>query len=268
MKKTAKGNNANLDLQKMTVRSLLKTINAADHTVAEAVELAIPQISKLIEVAVEKMKEGGRLFYIGAGTSGRLGILDASECPPTFGVSNNLVVGIIAGGDKAMRSAVEAAEDNTEMAWMDLRRRKISKKDFVIGIAASGATPYVVNGLKDAQLCGIFTGCIACKLNSELADYSDYPIEVDVGPEIIRGSTRMKAGTAQKMILNMISTTVMVKLGKTLGNKMVDMQLTNNKLIDRGTKMLMEYLNLDYQSAKSMLKRHGSVRKAIENFEK
>ncbi len=258
---------AKTDLQKLTVKSLLKTINEEDKTVAEAVELAIPQISKLVEVIVEKLKEGGRLFYIGAGTSGRLGILDASECPPTFGVSPNKVIGIIAGGDKAIRNGIEFAEDDKKMAWMDLRRRKVSKKDIVIGIAASGTTPYVVNGLKDTQLSGIFTGCISCKMNSALAEYSDYPIEVEVGPEVIRGSTRMKAGTAQKMILNMISTTVMIKLGKTLGNNMVDMQLTNNKLIDRGAKMIMKYLGLDYQAAKTLLIKQGSVRNAIDNFE-
>ena len=268
MKKAANQNTSNTDLQKMTVRSLLKTINKEDNTVAARVELAIPQISKLVEVIVEKLKDGGRLFYIGAGTSGRLGILDASECPPTFGVSQNKVIGIIAGGDKAIRSGIEFAEDNKKMAWMDLRRRKISKKDIVIGIAASGTTPYVVNGLKDAQLGGIFTGCISCKMNSELAEHADYPIEVEVGPEVIRGSTRMKAGTAQKMILNMISTTVMIKLGKTLGNNMVDMQLTNNKLIDRGSKMIMEYLKIDYKSAKSLLITQGSVRNAIDNFDK
>lgn len=265
MKKTTNVNNVNKDLQKMTVRTLLQTINEADQTVAKVVEQAIPQITSVVDVIVEKMQEGGRLFYLGAGTSGRLGILDAAECPPTFGVSSNKVIGIIAGGDKAIKNAVEGAEDNTKMAWMDLRRRKISKKDFVIGIAASGSTPYVVNGLRDAQLGGIFTGCIACKLNSKLAEYSDFPIEVDTGAEIVRGSTRMKAGTAQKMILNMISTSVMIKLGKTFGNRMVDMQLTNNKLIERGTKMLEEILDLDYQSAKKLLLTNGNVRRAIEN---
>ncbi len=266
MKKTYNHKNANMDLPKMTVRTLLKTINNEDQTVAIAVDKAIPQITKLIETITEKMKEGGRLFYIGAGTSGRLGVLDASECPPTFGVSNNRVIGIIAGGDKALRNSIEAAEDDEHMAWMDLRRKRISKQDILVGIAASGTTPYVVNGLRDAQLAGIFTGCIACTLNSPLAHYADYPIEVNVGPEVIRGSTRMKAGTAQKMILNMISTTVMIKLGRTLGNKMVDMQLTNNKLVERGTKMLMEFLALDYQTSRTLLKQHGSVRKAIENY--
>lgn len=266
MKKTSDQDNSKTDLQKMTILTLLKTINEEDKTVANAVEQALFQIAKLVDVIVDKMKEGGRLFYIGAGTSGRLGILDASECPPTFGVPKNLVIGLIAGGDKAIRNAIEFAEDNENLAWMDLRRNKISTKDIVIGIAASGSTPYVVNGLKDAQLNGIFTGCIACTLNSKIAEYSDYPIEVIVGSEVVRGSTRMKAGTAQKMILNMISTAVMIKLGKTLGNKMVDMQLSNNKLIERGTVMLVDYLKIDYQYAKTLLLEHGSVRKVINYF--
>lgn len=210
------------------------------------------------------MQAGGRLFYIGAGTSGRLGILDASECPPTFGVGFDKIIGLIAGGDNAIRKAVEFAEDDRTQAWVDLHKYNISENDFLIGIAASGRTPYVVGGLKTAQDHGIRTACITCNPDSDLVKVSDFPIEVPVGPEFVTGSTRMKAGTAQKMVLNMISTTAMIQLGHVKGNRMVDMQLSNDKLVDRGTKMIMKELEIDYEVAKKLLLEHGSVRKAIE----
>lgn len=251
-------------LEKMSIRTLLTNINQEDKTVPDAVEKVIPQIEPLVEVIVTKMKAGGRLFYIGAGTSGRLGIVDASECPPTFGVPHDWVIGLMAGGDAAIRKAKEFAEDSEQQAWKDLQAYLINAGDVVIGIAASGSTPYVVHGLKHCQAHQIITGCITCNPESAVAKYADHPIEVIVGPEFVTGSTRMKSGTAQKLVLNMISTSVMIRLGRVLDNKMVDMQLSNNKLVDRGTKMLMEALNIDYEEAKALLLKHGGVRAAME----
>ena len=252
-------------LEQMSVVDLLFNINNEDKTVPLAVEKALPQIETLVAKVVEKMKLGGRLFYIGAGTSGRLGIVDASECPPTFGVPFDLVNGIIAGGDKAIRRAVENAEDNTSQAWIDLHEQNIGTNDVVIGIAASGTTPYVISGLERCNENNIMTGCITCNEGSPLAVTAKYPIVVVVGPEFVTGSSRMKAGTAQKLVLNMISTATMIQLGKVKGNKMVDMQLSNDKLVDRGVKMIMEEISIDYETAKELLKEFGSVRKAVEN---
>lgn len=254
------------NLEKMSVHDLLMYINTEDKTVAFAVEKAIPNIESLVVQIVEKLKNGGRLFYIGAGTSGRLGIVDASECPPTFGVPHELVNGIIAGGDSAIRKAVEFAEDDKEQAWKDLAEFTISEKDVVIGIAASGTTPYVIGGLEKCNQNNILTGCITCNEGSPLSQVAQYPIEVVVGPEFVTGSSRMKAGTAQKMVLNMISTTAMIQLGKVKGNKMVDMQLSNNKLIDRGVNMIMSEIPISYDKAKTLLEKHGSVRRAVESF--
>lgn len=253
-------------LEKMTVNQLLTNINNEDKTVPIAVEKAIPQIEALVKVIVEKLKNGGRLFYIGAGTSGRLGIVDASECPPTFGVSHNLVIGLIAGGDTAIRKAVEFAEDSKDQAWKDLKEYEVSKKDVVIGIAASGTTPYVIGGLEKCHEEGIETGCITCNYKSPLSLTAQFPIEVIVGPEFVTGSSRMKAGTAQKLVLNMITTTTMIQLGHVKGNKMVDMQLSNNKLVDRGTKMIMSELNIQQEEAQRLLNKHKSVRLAIQNY--
>ncbi|MGE0587811.1 MAG: N-acetylmuramic acid 6-phosphate etherase [Cyclobacteriaceae bacterium] len=253
------------DLEKMSVSDLLTNINKEDQTVPLAVKEVIPEIEKLVTVIVSKMKTGGRLFYIGAGTSGRLGILDASEIPPTYGMPHGLVIGLIAGGDQAIRKAVEHAEDDRQQAWKDLQVHNISSADVLVGIAASGRTPYVIGGLLDAKKNGVVTGCITCNMGSEVAANADYPIEAVVGPEFVTGSTRMKAGTAQKLILNMISTSTMIQLGRIKGNKMVDMQLSNNKLIHRGTKMIMDELGVDEQMADRLLKKFGSVRKAIEN---
>jgi N-acetylmuramic acid 6-phosphate etherase len=252
-------------LERMSIRELLTNINNEDKTVPQVVEKVIPKIEKLVAVIVRRMKAGGRLFYIGAGTSGRLGIVDASEIPPTYGMPHGRVIGLIAGGDKAIRKAVEHAEDDPKQAWKDLRRFKISKKDVLIGIAASGRTPYVVGGLQEARKKGVTTACITCNPKSEVARFADYPIEVVVGPEFVTGSTRMKAGTAQKLVLNMISTTTMVKLGRVKGNKMVDMQLTNNKLISRGTRMIMEELGVNQQKASALLNKFGSVRKVLKS---
>ena len=252
-------------LEQMSTVDLLHNINNEDEKVARIVKQQIPSIVSLIEVIVEKLQLGGRLFYLGAGTSGRLGILDASECPPTFGVSHDLVIGLIAGGDSAIRKAVEFAEDNNELGWEDLKKYDVSNNDVVVGIAASGTTPYVVGALKRCQEHNVTTGCITCNLNSPLSTHSDYPIEVIVGPEFVTGSTRMKAGTAQKLVLNMITTSSMIKLGKVLGNKMVDMQLSNNKLVDRGTKMIMDKTSISSEKAKELLLKHGSVRKAVKN---
>lgn len=252
------------DLEKMSVREVLTHINQEDRTIPMVVEKVIPVIEKLVEVIVEKMKTGGRLFYIGAGTSGRLGILDASEIPPTYGMPHGRVIGLIAGGDQAIRKAVEHAEDDSHQAWKDLQAHQITVKDVLIGIAASGKTPYVVGGLKEARANGVVTGCITCNTNTEAAKQSDYAIEVIVGPEFVTGSTRMKAGTAQKLVLNMISTSAMISLGRVKGNKMVDMQLTNNKLIDRGARMIMEELSVDQQKAENLLKEFGSVRKVLD----
>ncbi len=251
------------DLEKMPTGDLLKGINQEDKKVAYAVEKVIPQVEKLVKGIVSRMKKGGRIFYIGAGTSGRLGIVDASECPPTYGVPHDWVIGIIAGGDVAIRKAVEFAEDDPEQAWKDLLPYDINDKDTLIGIAASGRTPYVIGGLKDARSRGILTGCITCNLETELAEAAEIPIEVVVGPEFVTGSTRMKAGTAQKLVLNMISTATMIGMGRVKGNRMVDMQLSNNKLVDRGTRILMEELNVNRKDAEALLKKHGSVRQAL-----
>lgn len=254
------------DLEKMTISELLFNINKEDKTVPLAVEKAIPQIEKLTEQIVDKLKNGGRLFYMGAGTSGRLGIVDASECPPTFGVSHDLVIGIIAGGDSAIRKAVEFAEDSTEQGWNDLLEYNISQKDIVIGIAASGTTPYVIAALAKCNENGIITGCITCNENSPLANTASFPVVVVVGPEFVTGSSRMKAGTAQKLVLNMISTTTMIQLGKVKGNKMVDMQLSNNKLVNRGINMLASELQINISVAETLLKKYGNVRNAINNY--
>jgi N-acetylmuramic acid 6-phosphate etherase len=264
MSKTTEQDSSYHDLEKMSVRDLLLNINKEDKTVPFTIEKIIPQIEKLVTNVVMQMKAGGRLFYIGAGTSGRLGIVDASECPPTYGIEQGRVVGIIAGGDKAIRKAVEFAEDDPLGGWNDLKTYDISEKDFVIGIAASGTTPYVVGALEQCRKNNIRTGCITCNQNTPLSKHADHIIEAIVGPEFVTGSTRMKAGTAQKLILNMISTSVMIQLGKVKGNKMVDMQLSNNKLIDRGTRMIMDALNITEEKADELLKKHGSVRKAIE----
>ncbi|HLT74215.1 MAG TPA: N-acetylmuramic acid 6-phosphate etherase [Ohtaekwangia sp.] len=253
------------NLEKMTVRDLLVNINKEDHGVPKAIERVIPEIEKLVDRIVEKMQGGGRLFYIGAGTSGRLGVVDASEIPPTYGMPHGKVIGLIAGGDSAIRKAVEHAEDDPGQAWKDLETYSINQQDVLIGIAASGRTPYVVGGLHRARAAGITTGCIVCNTGSAVAHEAEYPIEVVVGPEFVTGSTRMKAGTAQKLVLNMISTTVMIKLGRVKGNKMVDMQLTNNKLIDRGTRMIMDELQVDQAEAEQLLKQYGSVRSAVES---
>lgn len=253
-------------LEQMSVADILLNINKEDKTVPLAVEKALSKIEVLVSKVVEKMKLGGRLFYIGAGTSGRLGIVDASECPPTFGVSFDLVNGIIAGGDKAIRKAVENAEDNTAQAWIDLQEQNINSNDVVIGIAASGTTPYVISGLKQCKENNIITGCITCNEGSPLALTADFPVVVVVGPEFVTGSSRMKAGTAQKLVLNMISTTTMIQLGKVKGNKMVDMQLSNDKLVDRGVKMIMAEIPVNYETGSKLLKEFGSVRKAIENW--
>jgi N-acetylmuramic acid 6-phosphate etherase len=250
-------------LERMSVRQLLENINREDQKVPGAIKKIIPGIERLVKVIVKKMKAGGRLFYIGAGTSGRLGIVDASEIPPTYGVPQGRVIGLIAGGDPAIRKAVEHAEDDPAQAWKDLAAFSITEQDVLIGIAASGRTPYVIGGVKDAKKNAVVTGCVTCNKGSELAANVDYPIEIVVGPEFVTGSTRMKAGTAQKLVLNMISTAVMVNLGRVRGNKMVDMQLTNNKLIHRGRRMLMEELGVDEEQAGILLSKHGSVRKAI-----
>ncbi|MGX5691147.1 N-acetylmuramic acid 6-phosphate etherase [Arcticibacter tournemirensis] len=252
------------DLEKMSLREVLVNINNEDKSVPLAVEKAIPQIEKLAAITSEKMKEGGRLFYIGAGTSGRLGILDASECPPTFGVPFDWVIGIIAGGDSAIRKAVEFAEDDAEQAWLDLQEYEIDSSDVVVGIAASGTTPYVIGGLKKANENGIVTGCIVCNSGSPVAAAAQYPVEVVVGPEFLSGSTRMKSGTAQKLVLNMLTTSVMIQLGRVKGNKMVDMQLTNNKLYSRGVRIIMKETGTDEQTASDLLEKYGNVRKAIE----
>lgn len=254
------------DLENKSVREILEDINNEDRKVAIAVHKAIPQIEKLVEQIVPRMKSGGRIFYLGAGTSGRLGVLDASEIPPTFGMPPTLIIGLIAGGDIALRKPVENAEDNTERGWKELQERNINTKDTVIGIAASGTTPYVIGALKKAREHGILTGCITSNPDSPMAEAAEIPIEMIVGPEYVTGSSRMKSGTGQKMILNMITTSVMIKLGRVKGNKMVNMQLSNQKLVDRGTRMIMEELSLDYEQAKALLLMHGSVKKAIDAY--
>jgi len=265
-KKTTEEDSNYNHLEKMSVTELLSNINSEDKTVAYSVEKVLPQIKSLIEQVVIKLKQGGRLFYIGSGTSGRLGVVDASECPPTFGVSYDLVIGIIAGGDDAIRKAVEFAEDSLDQGWKDLQAHSISDKDVVIGIAASGTTPYVIEALNKCNQNNIVTGCITCNEKSPLSLVSKFPIEVIVGPEFVTGSSRMKAGTAQKLVLNMITTTTMIQLGKIKGNKMVDMQLSNNKLVERGTKMIMTELNISKQQAEKLLEKHQSVRSAIQNY--
>lgn len=252
------------NLEKMPVGKLLRNINKEDKTVPVAVEKALPAIERMVKAIVPKMKEGGRLFYIGAGTSGRLGIVDASECPPTFGVPHGMVIGLIAGGDAAIRKAVEFAEDDTMQGWKDLLKHKINTKDVVIGIAASGTTPYVYGALEQCNAHKIITGCITCNPKSAVAEAAKYPVVIVVGPEFITGSTRMKAGTAQKLALNMISTSVMIQLGRVKGNKMVDMQLTNNKLIKRGTAMIENELQINKLNARKLLLKYGSVRKALQ----
>ncbi|MNJ94933.1 N-acetylmuramic acid 6-phosphate etherase [compost metagenome] len=253
-------------LEKMSVTDLLQNINNEDKTVPLAIEKALPQIESLVEKVIARLKDGGRLFYIGAGTSGRLGIVDASECPPTFGVPFDMVIGLIAGGDTAIRKAVEFAEDDREQAWKDLSEYNVNSKDIVIGIAASGTTPYVIGGLEMCNENNIITGCITCNEGSPLADTAQYPIEVVVGPEFVTGSSRMKAGTAQKLVLNMISTASMIQLGRVKGNKMVDMQLSNHKLVDRGVRMIMSEINVSHKVASALLHEHKNVRKAIEAY--
>lgn len=254
------------DLDKMNVQELLENINKEDKSVPLAVEKAIPQIEQLVSVTVEKMQAGGRLFYIGAGTSGRLGVLDASECPPTYGVPFDWIIGIIAGGDTAIRKAVEFAEDDEEQAWKDLEEFGINEKDVVIGIAASGTTPYVIGGLNKANEKGLATGCVVCNGGTPIAAIAKYPVEVVVGPEFVTGSTRMKSGTAQKLVLNMISTAVMIRLGRVKGNKMVDMQLSNHKLVARGVRIIMEETSATEEEASALLEEFGNVRQSIETF--
>lgn len=253
------------DLEKMSTKEILTNINQEDKTVADAVEKAIPQIEKLVVAISDKMLAGGRLFYIGAGTSGRLGVLDASEIPPTYGMPFDLIIGIIAGGETAIRKPVENAEDDARQGWLDLEQYGVSDKDVVVGVAASGNTPYVIGALQESRKRGIVTGCIVCNPDSPVAAHADLPVEVVVGPEFVTGSTRMKSGTAQKLVLNMVSTTVMIKIGRVEDNKMVNMQLTNSKLIDRGTRMVMEVTGLtDYERAKELLIKLGSVKKAVD----
>ncbi len=251
------------NLEQKTIRELLETINNEDQSVPKAVAKVLPQIERLVKKVTEQLQQGGRLFYIGAGTSGRLGILDASECPPTFGVPHDLVIGLIAGGDSAIRKAVEFAEDDNQQGWKDLEFYNINSIDIVVGIAASGTTPYVIGALKKCQKQHIPTACISCNVGSPLAAVSDFPIEVVVGPEVVTGSSRMKAGTAQKLILNMITTSAMIQLGRIKDNKMVDMQLSNHKLVDRGIKMLINELNISKAEAKKLLETHQNVRAAI-----
>ena len=254
------------NLDKMSVHELLTNINQEDSKVHIAVKKAIPQIEELINRIVKRMQKGGRIFYLGAGTSGRLGVLDASEVPPTFGVPDTMVIGLIAGGETALRKAVESAEDDPNKAWKELEIFNINTKDTVIGIAASGTTPYVIGGIKTARENGILTGCITCNPGSKIVEVTELPIVVVVGPEFVTGSTRLKAGTAQKMVLNMITTTVMIKLGRVKGNKMVNMQLNNKKLIERGTRMIVEELNIQREAARILLLQHGSVKKALEFY--
>jgi len=256
------------NLDKMSIEELLTNINEEDSKVHIAVKQALPQIKNLVEQIETRMKKGGRVFYLGAGTSGRLGVLDASEIPPTFGVPESMVIGLIAGGDVALRKSVEAAEDDPNKAWASLQGFNINKNDIVIGIAASGTTPYVIGGITHARENGILTGCITCNPGSEIAKVTEFPIEAIVGPEFVTGSTRLKAGTAQKMILNMITTSIMIKLGRVKGNKMVNMQLTNKKLIERGTQMIVDEINIPADEARRLLLIHGSVKKVIEAYQK
>ena len=254
------------NLDQMSVRELLEGINNEDRQVAIAVGREIPKIENLVTRIVERMRRGGRLFYIGAGTSGRLGVLDASEIPPTYGMPNTLVIGLIAGGDRALRNPVESAEDDLDKAWEELQQYHINTNDTLVGIAASGTTPYVIGALRKARSEGILTASISCNPDSPMAAEAEIAIEPVVGPEFVTGSTRMKSGTAQKMVLNMITTSTMIKLGRVKGNRMVNMQLTNQKLVDRGTRMIMEELRLDYEQSKNLLLLHGSVREAIDSY--
>ncbi|MBF90224.1 MAG: N-acetylmuramic acid 6-phosphate etherase [Flavobacteriales bacterium] len=266
MKKTTESISNYDHLEKMNTSELLENINREDQSVAHSIQQVLPQIEKVIDTIFPRMQSGGRLFYLGAGTSGRLGIVDASECPPTYGVEHGLVVGLIAGGDSAIRKAVEFAEDDPNGGWQDLQELLINETDTVIGIAASGTTPYVIGALEKCNKQNILTACITCNLGTPLANTAQLPIECVVGPEFVTGSTRMKAGTAQKLILNMISTSIMIKLGRVQGNRMVDMQLNNNKLVDRGIKMVMEKTGLDYNNAQQILEDNGSVRAAINKY--
>lgn len=266
MEKITEQPSAYRHLEQMTVREILSNINREDQSVPTAVSAAIPQIEALVEAIVPRMASGGRLFYIGAGTSGRLGVVDASEIPPTFGAPPDWVVGIIAGGDQAIRNPVEHAEDSPAQAWDDLQAWHIDTGDVVVGIAASGTTPYVVHGLRACRERGIATGCITCNPGAPVLAEADFPVLVVVGPEFVTGSTRMKAGTAQKLVLNMLSTAVMIRLGRVQDNRMVDMQLTNDKLIDRGARMVAEATGLDYGAAKARLLAYGSVRKAVAEW--
>ncbi len=254
------------NLDQMSVRELLEGINNEDRKVAIAVGREIPKIEKLVTRIVERMRRGGRLFYIGAGTSGRLGVLDASEIPPTYGMPNTLVIGLIAGGDRALRNPVESAEDDLDKAWEELQQYHINTNDTLVGIAASGTTPYVIGALRKARSEGILTASISCNPDSPMATEAEIAIEPVVGPEFVTGSTRMKSGTAQKMVLNMITTSTMIRLGRVKGNRMVNMQLTNQKLVDRGIRMIMEELRLDYEQSKNLLLLHGSVREAIDSY--
>lgn len=265
MKRITESESNHKDLDLLSTRALLIGINQEDHTVPLAVEKEIPQIEKLVDACVERMKNGGRLFYMGAGTSGRLGIVDASECPPTFGVPQGMVIGIIAGGDQAIRKAVEFAEDDRLQGWKDLEAFEINEKDIVVGIAASGTTPYILGVLETAKSKGILTGGISCNPHSPLSQLADIAITPVVGPEFVTGSTRMKSGTAQKLVLNMLSTSIMIRLGRVKGNRMVDMQLSNEKLVDRGTRMVMDETGLDEQTANELLLKYGSVRAAVES---
>ncbi len=251
-------------LETLSTHELLASMNSVDQTVPQAVAKALPQLEALVEATVARLGAGGRLFYIGAGTSGRLGVVDASECPPTFGVPHGLVVGIIAGGDTAIRKAVENAEDDAEQAWRDLQAHSINHKDIVVGIAASGRTPYVIGGLQQARQHGLATGCIVCNADSRVAAVAEFPVEVVTGPEFVTGSTRLKAGTGQKLALNMLTTATFIRLGRVKGNKMIDMQLSNAKLVDRGEKMLMDELSIAQPEAAELLRQHGSVRAALQ----
>ncbi len=266
MKRITESESNHRDLDKLSSRDLLIGINREDQTVPLAVEKEIPQIEQLVDACVERMRKGGRLFYMGAGTSGRLGIVDASECPPTFGVPHGMVIGIIAGGDQAIRKAVEFAEDNREQGWKDLEAFHMTEQDVVVGIAASGTTPYVLGALETAKKHGILTGGISCNPGSPLSQLADIAITPVVGPEFVTGSTRMKSGTAQKLVLNMLSTAIMIRLGRVKGNRMVDMQLSNEKLVDRGTRMVMEATGLEETQAHELLLKHGSVRAAVDAY--
>lgn len=266
MQKITEQSSIHSDLEKKTTLEILNGINQEDAKVHEAVSKVIPQIIKLVSELASRMDRGGRLFYIGAGTSGRLGVVDASECPPTFGVPHGMVIGLIAGGDTAIRKAVEFAEDDIDQGWKDLQEHATGEDDTVVGVAASGTTPYVIGALKECQINNIMTACITCNPGSPVTEVSDISIVPVVGPEYVTGSTRMKSGTAQKLVLNMITTAVMIKLGRVVGNRMIDMQLSNNKLVDRGTKMVMKSLNISYEEANRLLIEKGSVRKAIDSI--